>query len=688
MIGNSNHLISEKSPYLLQHARNPVNWYPWGAEAFKKAELEDKPVFLSIGYSTCHWCHVMEKESFEDIEVASLLNDTFVSIKVDREERPDIDKIYMDFCQMLTGSGGWPLTIIMTPDKKPFFAATYIPKDNKYGRTGMLELIPQVKQLWLNKRNELLQSSENISRLFLKKNISIAGKDLDKAILDLTFEHLSRLYDAVNGGFGLSPKFPTMHHIYFLLRYWKRTKNEYALKMAEKTLNAMRSGGIWDHAGFGFHRYSTDKKWIVPHFEKMLYDQALASMGYIEAYQATQNEEYRRIAEEIFTYVLRDMTSGPGGFYSAEDADSEGVEGKFYTWTEDEIGKIFSGKESKDSEMLIDIFNIGASSLESGSILYVNKQLKDIAVKYNIHLKDLNEFMQDAIKKMFYERKKRIHPFKDDKILTDWNALMISAFAMGARVFENSTYEKAAVNAADFIINNLISKEGVLLHRYRDGQSAIPANLDDYAFFIMGLVELYQTTFDMKYLKTASALNKYLIENFWDNENGGFFFTGVNNEISRFRKKDVYDGAIPSGNSVALLNLIKLSRITADTGLEDKVLKIIKAFSETIEKNPEAYTQFISSFDFLTGPSFEIVIVADNNSAETKKVLKAANSAFVPNKVVILKTTGSPENEMAETPGFIKDLKTINNKPTIYVCSNYSCKTPTNDINEMLKLIN
>jgi uncharacterized protein YyaL (SSP411 family) len=682
---NSNHLIFEKSPYLLQHAHNPVDWYPWCDKAFSKALAKNKPIFLSIGYSTCHWCHVMEKESFEDIEVAKLLNETFVSIKVDREERPDIDKIYMDFCQMLTGSGGWPLTIIMTPEKKPFFAATYIPKQNKYGKIGMLELIPQVKELWLDKRDDVLQSSENITKHFLKQNVSIPGKDLDKSLLDLTFDNLTQLYDINNGGFGTSPKFPTMHHIYFLLRYWKRTKNDYALKMVEKTIKAMRAGGIWDQIGFGFHRYSTDEKWIVPHFEKMLYDQALISIGCIEAYQVTKIEEYKSIAEEIFTYVLRDMTSELGGFYSAEDADSEEVEGKFYTWTKDEIRKIFPNQES---DMLIDIFNIGITSLESGSILYLNKPLEDIALKYNLSLKDLNEFIKNSIKKMFYERKKRIQPFKDDKILTDWNGLMISALAMGARAFDNKTYEKAAINAADFIINNLISKDGLLLHRYRDGQSAIAANLDDYAFFIMGLFELYQTTFNILYLKTATNLIKYLIENFWDNENGGFYFTKINDEIAGFRKKDVYDGAIPSGNSIALLNLIKLSRITADNSLEDKAFKILKAFSKTIENTPEAYTQFISSFDFIIGPSFEIVIVGDNYSNETKKILKAINLAFVPNKVVILKTIDSPENEMTKTPDFIKDLKMINNKSTIYVCSNFSCKLPTNDINEMLKLVN
>lgn len=680
----SNRLIFEKSPYLLAHAYNPVNWYPWSEVAFKKAQSEDKPIFLSIGYSTCHWCHVMEKESFEDSEVASLMNETFVSLKVDREERPDIDKIYMNFCQMLTGSGGWPLTIIMTPEKKPFFAGTYIPKTNKYGRIGMLELIGQVKDLWINKRSAILQSSESIAMHFSKQSVFIPGETLTASILDETFENLSQMFDISNGGFGTSPKFPTMHHMYFLLRYWKRTKNEYALKMVEKTINSMNDGGIKDHVGFGFHRYSTDANWIIPHFEKMLYDQALISIGCIETYQATKNERYKNIAEEIFTYVLRDMTADHGGFYSAQDADSEGVEGKFYVWTKEEIKKMFPGKEA---DIILEIFNIGVSPLETGSVLYINRPLEGIASKYNLSLSELNEFIAVSKKKLFEERIKRIHPFKDDKILTDLNGLMISALAIGARVFNKEAYKKTATAAADFIINNLITEEGHLLHRYRDGQSAIPANLDDYAFFIMGLLELYETTNNISYLKTAVKLNKYLLENFWDSKEGGFYFTQTGSELSEFRQKDIYDGAIPSGNSISLLNLLKLSRITANPNLEDKAIQAVKTFSGIVKNNPAAYTQFISSFDFLVGPSHEIVIVGDIDSIETKIILNSINEAFIPNKVVILKTPGLPESEISEMPDFIKDLKMIDNKPAVYVCSNYSCKLPTTDADEMLNFL-
>ncbi len=685
-----NNLIHEKSPYLLQHAYNPVNWYPWEEKAFKRAKIEDKPIFLSIGYSTCHWCHVMEKESFEDIEVAKLLNDTFICIKVDREERPDIDKIYMKFCQMLTGSGGWPLTIIMTPDKKPFFAATYIPKQDKYGRIGMLNLIPQIKKLWVNNRSQVFKASDEITKHFSHQNLVKFEGMLDKSIFDLAFDKLFQIFDMTNGGFGSFPKFPTMHHLYFLLRYYKRTKNEFALHMVEKTINAIRNGGIWDHIGFGIHRYSTDEKWIIPHFEKMLYDQAAFSIACIEAYQLTRNNKYKRIADEIFTYILRDMTSNNGGFYSAEDADSEGIEGKFYTWTVDEIKKIFPQKEA---ELLIDIFNINTINIESGSILYINRSLEDIASKLNLTFKELDKFLKSSIEKMFLIRSKRIRPFKDYKILTDWNGLAISALATGARVLENHIYKKAAIKAADFIINNLITKEGSLLHRYADGQSAIDANLDDYAFFIAGLIELYQTTFKPLYLKTAIDLNKYLLENFWDNKYGGFYFTKINSDLDIYRQKDIYDGAIPSGNSIALLNLVKLSRFTADTSYEDKANQIVKAFSVAVKDNPIAYTQFISSYDFLIGPSFEVVIVGNSDSKDTNKILNSINSIFCPNKIIVLKPPENINNnintisEIKELIPYISDMKMINKKPTIYICSNFSCKKPTNEISVALKLL-
>ncbi|MDH5715699.1 MAG: thioredoxin domain-containing protein, partial [Candidatus Aminicenantes bacterium] len=481
-----NRLIAEKSPYLLQHAFNPVDWYPWGSEAFDKARKENKPIFLSIGYSTCHWCHVMEKESFEDPEIASMMNEAFICIKVDREERPDIDRIYMTVCQMMTGSGGWPLTIIMTPDKKPFFAATYIPRPSRLGRLGMMELIPRIQELWKSKKGEVMSSAEQITQHLTQISIHAAGEPLGEAALEMAYRRLSRVFDERYGGFGRAPKFPTPHNLTFLLRYWKRTGEQKALRMVEKTLQSMRLGGIYDHVGFGFHRYSTDSRWLLPHFEKMLYDQALLVMAYTEAYQATRKEEYRHTVREILDYVMRDMTAPEGGFYSAEDAESEGEEGKFYLWTEEEIRQLLPGEES---DLIVRIFNIEkdgnfaeeATGRRTGSnILYLRKSLHETASDMKISPEELERDFQKARQKLFAARHKRVHPHKDDKILTDWNGLMIAALARASSAFDEPQYAEATRRAADFILARMRDSKGKLYHRYRDGETAIPAYLDDY----------------------------------------------------------------------------------------------------------------------------------------------------------------------------------------------------------------
>ncbi|MFH1125034.1 MAG: thioredoxin domain-containing protein, partial [Pseudomonadota bacterium] len=434
----SNRLIHEKSPYLLQHAHNPVNWLPWGHEAFEKAHRENKPIFLSIGYSTCHWCHVMEKESFEDPEVAGLLNETFVSIKVDREERPDLDHVYMTACQMLTGSGGWPLTIVMTPDKRPFFAATYIPKGSRFGRTGMMELIPRLRDTWRTRRDEVLASAESITQSLQGLEKESQGGDLDRSVLDRAYEELSKRFDKTYGGFSNAPKFPTPHNFFFMLRFWKRTGNSEALKMVEKTLQKIRWGGIYDQVGFGFHRYSTDREWLVPHFEKMLYDQAMLALAYLETYQAAGEGVYGDTAREIFEYVLRDMTSPEGAFYSAEDADSEGEEGKFYVWTREELRQILGEEEA---DLIAKVFHVEKSGNfreeatgenTGANILYLGRPISEIAADLGMPRPDLEKAMESARKKLFEARKKRVHPHKDDKVLTDWNGLMIAAFARGA----------------------------------------------------------------------------------------------------------------------------------------------------------------------------------------------------------------------------------------------------------------
>jgi len=678
-----NKLKSEKSPYLLQHAKNPVNWYPWGQEAFDRARDEEKPIFLSIGYSTCHWCHVMAHESFEDEEVAKLMNEVFVSIKVDREERPDIDKIYMTICQMMTGSGGWPLTIIMTPDKKPFFAGTYFPKESRFGRVGIIDLIKRIKELWNNQRNELLNSAEQITFSLQNIDQESPGEKFSDEILKKAFRQLSIQFDSVNGGFGNRPKFPTPHNLIFLLRYWKRSGDKKALEMIETTLQAMRKGGIYDHIGFGFHRYSTDSIWLVPHFEKMLYDQALIAIAYIEAYQATKNNLYKETAQEILSYVLRDMMSQEGGFYSAEDADSEGKEGKFYVWTQEELKDILN---NDDLELAIKTFNIEESGnyLEEASgkktksnILY----LKDFPKKENF------ENLKKIRLTLFSERVKRIHPHKDDKILTDWNGLMIVALAKGTTAFQEPKYLETAKKAINFILSNLRDSKNKLLHRYKDGVSEIDGFLTDYSFLIWSLIELYESTFNIFYLKTALELHEIQIEDFWDNNVGGFYFTAKDTEELLTKQKEIYDGAIPSGNSIAMLNLLKLSYITGNHELEEKADILLRVFSEKIKANPLAYTQFLIAIDFALGPSYSLVVAGNIDAIDTKELIKALLNEYLPNKVFMFRNIEKPTPDIDEYSNFVEFFYNLDDMATAYVCINKTCKPPTHDIDKTLEYL-
>ncbi|MHB8339025.1 MAG: thioredoxin domain-containing protein [Ignavibacteriaceae bacterium] len=681
---NLNRLAKEKSPYLLQHAQNPVDWFPWCEEAFSKAKLDDKPVFLSIGYSTCHWCHVMEKESFEDMEVAALMNKVFVSIKVDREERPDIDGIYMTVCQMLTGSGGWPMTIIMTPDKKPFFAGTYFPKVSRFGRIGMLELVPKINEIWKSKRDDILKSAGDIAGALQKDQHSNHSIQLSESIFDKAYNNFEKRFDRENGGFYSAPKFPTPHNLAFLLRYWKRKNEPHALEMVEKTLIEMRKGGIYDQIGFGFHRYSTDSKWLVPHFEKMLYNQALLSIAYTEAYQATDKEIYKRTAEEILTYVLRDMTSPEGGFYSAEDADSEGDEGKFYLWSQGEIQNVL-GKD--DAKFIIGIFN-----LEQGG--GHEKQSSDKSGGINIlHLKispdeisaELIEKIESLRKKLFDFREKRIHPYKDDKILTDWNSLMISALARASQVFGKSDYIVAADKAASFILSNMTIKNGTLLHRYRDNEAAVTANLDDYSFFISALIDLYEATFKTFYLKKAIEFTEYLIHYFWDEEEDAFFFTGIGSEELLLRQKEIYDGAVPSGNSISVLNLLKLGRFTGNNRYDESASKIISCFSNSINESPVSYTQALAGLDFAFGPSYEIVVAGKKDSSGVIDILNGIRKKFLPNKILILNT--DDDNDLKEISSFIKYQTPVKDNPTVYICQNFNCKIPLTQMKNIFEEI-
>ena len=689
-----NRLIKETSPYLRQHAHNPVDWYPWGPEAFGRAQRENKPIFLSIGYSTCHWCHVMAHESFEHPEVARLMNETFVSIKVDREERPDIDNVYMSACQVMTGSGGWPLSIIITPDKKPFFAATYIPREGRFGLIGMMELIPHIRELWATQRGEALSLSNKIATVLQQTSQDTPGEELDEATLELTYEQLAKRFDGQHAGFSSAPKFPTPHNLFFLLRYWKRGGNEAALDMVKKTLQAMRRGGIYDHVGFGFHRYSTDSQWLVPHFEKMLYDQAMLAMAYTEAYQATGKEDYGKTAREIFTYVLRDMTVPEGGFCSAEDADSEREEGKFYLWTQEEVRQALGNEEADFTAQVFNIekdgnFTEQATRRKSGvNILHLRKTLGEIASDLNLSQQDLQAHLEVIRPKLFAYREKRVHPMKDDKILTDWNGLMIAALAKGAQAFDEPEYAEVACRAADFILGNMRKADGRLWHRYRDGQAGVEANLDDYAFLVWGLIELYEAIFDARHLGVALELTGDMVRHFWDKDGGGLYLVPDDGESLFVRKKEIYDGAMPSGNSMAMLNLLRLGRMTANSDLEEKAAKIGRAFSRSVKQSPSAHTQLMVALDFGIGPCYEVVIAGNAKAEDTKAMVKALRTRFLPNKVVLLNPSEQKSPEIAQLAEFTKNQSSIGGKATAYVCLNYNCKLPTTDINKMLELLN
>lgn len=680
-----NRLSTEKSPYLLQHKDNPVHWYPWSQKAFDDAKNEDKPIFLSIGYATCHWCHVMAHESFEDEEVAAILNKNFISIKVDREERPDVDHIYMSVAQILTGNGGWPLTILMTPDKEPFFAATYLPKESRFGRTGLTELLEIIDSKWRSQRDNLLATSAQITEALVKMNEAKDSGSPDKSLLDTAFEQLAGRYDPVYGGFSQGTKFPTPHNLIFLLRYFGRTGSQQALTMAENTLQNMRAGGIYDHIGYGFHRYSTDTKWLVPHFEKMLYDQAMLMLAFSEAYEVTEKSIYKTVVNEIAQYLKLRMRSPLGGFYSAEDADSQGVEGKYYVWKQSDINQILK----EDAELFRLTFQIQPNG---------NFESHQTPPHTNIpHLKksDLESYLmvQDSVpeleavrQKLLSVRNTRIPPLLDDKILTDWNGLMIGALARAGRVLENSTLIEMAEKSAEFINKNMTRPSFTLLHRYRDGDAAIDGQLDDYAFLIFGLIELYQATSKLSYLEQAQQLQKKAMQLFMSS-NGSFYLAAADAKDLIVRPREFYDGAIPSGNSMMLENLIRLSRILGDASMEKDAHRLAGTFVNAARRSPDSHTQFMIGLNFALGPSLEIVVVGEPNHAQTKELIKAATThEYIPNRVLVHKTTANAES-LAKLAPYTKDQVQIKKAPTAYVCVNHSCEFPTNSADKLREQI-
>lgn len=680
-----NRLTEQTSPYLLQHAHNPVDWYPWGSEAFEKAKRENKPIFLSIGYSTCHWCHVMERESFEDEKIAEIMNEHFVSIKVDREHRPDIDEIYMKAVIMMTGSGGWPLSVFLTPEGKPFYGGTYFPPRDNFARPSFKRVLLSVADAWKNKKQELLGSATKMKELLQSQPSSTGKINLSPDILHEAFVSFRNSFDAVNGGFGNAPKFPQPTNLSMLLSYWQRTNDNQALKMVEKTLDAMARGGIYDHIGGGFHRYSTDAQWHIPHFEKMLYDQALLSKVYLQAYQVTKKERYAQVAREIFDYVLRDMTDPTGGFYSAEDADSEGKEGTFYLWDIEQLNSMLDEEHARLFNTYYGVTSEG--NFEEGkTILNITTSVKHLGDEFQEDDVTIENVLRTARTRIFKERAKRIRPHRDEKIITSWNALMISSLAYGGVVLEEEKYLKAAGRSAEFILNTL-RINGRLMRYYRNSQVVQKAFLEDHAFTAMALLDLYEATFNVKWLIEAKSLSMEMIKLFADVDGGGFFQTGKDSEKLIARTKPVTDGAVPSGNSVAALVLLKLGRLIMDEHLTEQGDKVLDAFSQQLERAPAFSSAMLTVLEFQLGPTQEIIIAGNLDQSDTKTMLRLIHSKFLPNTVVVLHEPDKADLILYDTVPFVKNQTTIGDNATAYVCENYICKEPVDNIRDFENLI-
>ena len=607
----ANRLINEKSPYLLQHAYNPVDWFPWGEEAFAKARTEDKPVFLSIGYSTCHWCHVMEKDSFENEAAAELINEHFIPIKVDREERPDLDQKYMAACQALTGQGGWPLTVFLTPDKKPFFAATFIPRTTRYGMNGLMDIIPKLSDFWRKDRERVVKAGDDLVNALQEiaagtheqsgsekggENISdqaLPGKEL----LERAVDHFKGSYDREYAGFGQAPKFPAPHQFIFLLRRWKRSKDDQILEMVLNSLRAMHRGGIFDQLGYGIHRYSVDEKWLVPHFEKMLYDQALVALAALEAYRASGDEEMALFARKIFSYVLSEMRSPEGAFYAAEDADSEGHEGTFYVWRPEELKEVLGEEQG---ELIAEYYGVtGKGNFEGGtSVLHRSKSDREFAAERGISPVELEQNVAKARTAMLAARSRRERPFLDDKILTSWNGLIIAALAAGSRILQDPQYLEAAEQAASLIAEKMVEPDGRLLRRYREGEAGIPAFLDDYAYLAWGCLELYRTGSNPEYLEEAERLVRLLVSDFRTDSGSLHFSAGTEEPADFGLEAEAYDGAMPSGWSAAVFSLLQLGRMLPDEDLAGEAKNLIKLQLDKLERYPTGFSYLLTALDY------------------------------------------------------------------------------------------
>jgi uncharacterized protein YyaL (SSP411 family) len=690
----SNRLIQEKSPYLLQHAENPVDWFPWGDEAFSRARRENRPIFLSIGYATCHWCHVMERESFERHDVAELMNRTFVSIKVDREERPDIDGVYMQVCQMLTGSGGWPLTVVMTPDGKPFFAGTYFPRESRLGRIGLLDLIPRIESLWLNQKQDVLRITEKIiGSLEGYNRVTNTGTLPDETVLEKAYREMKADYDETFSGFGTVPKFPSPSNLLFLLRYWRRNPSSEALSMVMGTLEAVAMGGIHDHLGHGFHRYATDREWVIPHFEKMLYDQALLMMAFTEAFQASGKAWLAETVDGLFTYVKSCLTSPQGGFYSAEDADSEGEEGLFYLWRLEELEQLLG---TEDARLIVETYNVkregnyleeATSRCTGRNILFRQESEVSVAKRLGMPVESYRSSLCRLKKRLLEVRNHRVRPLLDDKVLTDWNGLMIAALARASQVLGNRDYRDAAEKACGFILDRMMTGEGGLLHRYREGEAAISGLLDDYAALVLALIDLYEASFDTVYLEQAVLLSDYCMEHFSDPEQGAFYQSSDRGESILLRRIELFDAAVPSGNALMLYNLLRLGHMTGSSRYLQAADRLARSYSNALRSHPRAHTFSLVALDFLIGPSPELVIAGREDDRAVHEMIMSLRRVYAPNKVVLFRPEGGKQPPLVEISPFTREQRMLRGRPTCYLCTDFTCNLPMFKVDEVLSVL-
>jgi hypothetical protein len=670
MSQHTNRLIHETSPYLLQHAHNPVNWQPWDEEALSEARRLDKPIFLSIGYSACHWCHVMERESFENEETAALMNELFVNIKVDREERPDLDALYMDAVQAMTGQGGWPMSMWLTPDGRPFHGGTYFPPEARYGMPGFKQVCRAVADAYANRRDQVDGQAERLTDMLRRSAaISAGDDDLSTETLDEAIQRMRQFFDEVEGGFGSQPKFPQPMTLDFCLTQYKRTGDLDALYMAELTLEKMAHGGIYDQLGGGFHRYSVDGYWLVPHFEKMLYDNAQLLRTYLHAWQATGRPLFRRIVEETVAYVLREMTAPEGGFYSSQDADSEGHEGKFFVWTPQEIDALLA---PHDAAIFESYYGVSArGNFEGRNILFVSRKIDDAAKRFRITLGEAEQSLAASKERLFREREKRIKPGRDEKVLTEWNGLMIHALAEVGQALGMPQALDAAVKAADFILNRMSQPDGRLYRSYKDGRARFNAYLEDYSAFIRSLLALYEATFDLRWLAQASRLTQVMFDQFHDDANGGFFQTGRNHETLTARRKDFIDNAIPSGNSLAAESLIRLGALVGNDAYRQEAAAICLLMKEAMARQPTGFGRLLGALAAMLSPSQEIAIVGDPADPRTQLLLTEVRRRYLPHTVVALKRP----NEESLLP-LLQARSLVDDQPAAYVCENYACRLP------------